>query len=153
MSRILFCSLKPALTTNQFVNRIVSQCKYTTFGVYKPALTFKPIQFGIQLCRNQPKRAYQSHQALLDIDVSKLTKDVIIYKYANDRYFKLFNLFGLVQFFIMTLCAESVKNKLVDIPVDETAENYSSLKFYEKINLGNNKYRYALSVGCCALGE
>lgn len=152
MNRILFCHLKPITTTYQFVNKLIPQCKYTTYGIYKPAFTFKPIQYSIQLLQNYTKRTYLT-QAPLDIDVSKLTKDVIIFKYVNDRYFKWFNIFGIIQFFILMICAEANKNTLQDIPVDKTIEGYDTLPFYQKVNLGEDKYRYGISLLCCGLGE
>lgn len=112
-------------------------------------LAYKPIQFGINV---YTKRSY-STPALLNIDVSNLTKDVIVYKYNNPRYFKLLNIFAMVQFVFWTAMVEFSLFSMRDTPVDETSADTKEQPVYKKINLGSDRFRYGLGSVFLLIGK
>lgn len=115
--------------------------------VYKPILH----QFSTNVLK-QFYRANASY-APINIDAANLTKDVIVYKYNNPKYFKLMNIFGIAQFFFWVLCSEFMLSNLRYTPVNADDPNIQDLPFYLKINLGENKYKYGLSFGSFLLGK
>ncbi|KAJ8948822.1 hypothetical protein NQ318_013474 [Aromia moschata] len=80
-------------------------------------------------------------QKQLDVNTN-VTKDVILYKYKNDTFFKVVNIFALCQFGFWTYLSTFAYTKLRDAPVDSSKET----KWWRKINLGENKYRNALTI-------
>lgn len=146
MNSQLFCKVATAFGRRQSLIQISHHRNYI-----KPALAYKPIQSSIVLFKHcaQRKVGYLTH---VNIDPSKLTKDVIVFKYDNPRYFKIMNIFGVVQFVVWTALAEFNINTLRDIPVDETVENFNEQPFYKRINLGTDTYRYGISCLFVGLG-
>lgn len=112
-------------------------------------LAYKPAQFAFNVFA---KRSHSS-VAPLNIDVSNLTKDVIVYKYDNPRYFKLLNIFALVQFVFWTGMAEFQLSNLRDTPVDETAPGFEEQPFYKRKNLGENRFKYGLASVLLLMGK
>lgn len=114
---------------------------------------FRPIacQFSTNLVK--PLIRCQSSYAAMNIDVSNLSKDVIVYKYENPRHFKIMNVCGIVQFFFFLLCAEFTLSNLKDVPVDENDPDYNNLPFYAKTNLGENKYKFGLAFVTFLVGK
>ncbi|KAK9891378.1 hypothetical protein WA026_014622 [Henosepilachna vigintioctopunctata] len=78
---------------------------------------------------------------------TNVVKDVILFKYENPRFFKILNLFALVQFGFWTYLSLTAYETLRDVPIDEHAE-----KWWERINLGENKYRNTITTVCFLIG-
>lgn len=112
-------------------------------------LAYKPIQFAFNVCTKRP----YSTAAPININLSNLTKDVIVYKYENPRYFKLLNIFAIVQFVFWTMTVEFQMSQLRDTPVDETVPDFSELPLYKRKNLGSDKYKYGLAFVFVFIGE
>lgn len=113
-------------------------------------LAYKPIQFAFNA--SSARKSY-STVAPINMNASNLTKDVIVYKYNNPRYFKLLNIFALVQFVFWTGMVELQLSTLRDTPVDETAEGFNEQPFYKKKNLGSDRYKYGVSAVLALVGE
>ncbi|XP_055311514.1 transmembrane protein 223 [Sitodiplosis mosellana] len=114
-------------------------------------LIYKPIVYTFstnglkQFCRSN------GSYAPLNIDTN-LAKDVIVFKYNNPRYFKMMNIFGLAQFFFWLICSEFTLSNLRNTPINEGAPNFADLPLYLRVNLGENKYKYGLAIGCFMFG-
>lgn len=124
-----------------------------TFVKEPPNVVYKPIVY--QLSTNGLKlfcRHNYSH-APINIDVSNLTKDVIVYKYNNPKYFKIMNIFGIAQFFFWLICAEFTLSNLKYTPVNTEDPKFEDLPIYLRINLGENKYKYGLAIACFMFGK
>nr|XP_023014041.1 transmembrane protein 223 [Leptinotarsa decemlineata] len=78
----------------------------------------------------------------LDVNTN-VTKDVILYKYHNSRYFNLMNIFAICQFGFWTYLSVISLKTLRDVPVQET--DREEKRWWEKINLGENKYRNGIA--------
>ncbi|KAJ8915855.1 hypothetical protein NQ315_004669 [Exocentrus adspersus] len=91
----------------------------------------------INLKSNCIKRYYC--QKSLDINTN-VAKDVILYKYKNDRFFKIINIFGIAQFGFWTYLSMFSFTNLKDVPVDS-----NEVKWWRKINLGENKYKISFT--------
>uniref|UniRef100_A0A1A9WYI8 Transmembrane protein 223 n=1 Tax=Glossina brevipalpis TaxID=37001 RepID=A0A1A9WYI8_9MUSC len=82
-------------------------------------------------------------------DVStNVSKDVILYKYENPRFFKVLNFFGISQFIFWTYLSHFAFTSLRDAPVEQKED----IAWYERINLGENKYRNGISIMCFVIG-
>lgn len=82
---------------------------------------------------------------------AKLVKDVIVFKYENPRFFKYLNIFAISQFLCWNYLAHFSFTSLRDAPVDNTTAE--DVAWWRKINLGENKYRNALTITCFIIGE
>ncbi|XP_044767167.1 transmembrane protein 223 [Coccinella septempunctata] len=78
---------------------------------------------------------------------TNVIKDVILYKYDNPRFFKTLNLFAIVQFGFWSYLSLTAYETLRDAPVKQNAE-----KWWEKFNLGENKYRYTITFASFLIG-
>lgn len=103
-------------------------------------------------CLKQFVRKYSSN-APINSTVQNLTKDVIIFKYDNPRFFKLMNIFGVVQFFFWVIFAESIMTTIKFVPVDRDSPNFKDLPLYMKINFGENKYKWGMTIFSFVVGE
>uniref|UniRef100_A0A1A9VY05 Transmembrane protein 223 n=1 Tax=Glossina austeni TaxID=7395 RepID=A0A1A9VY05_GLOAU len=81
---------------------------------------------------------------------TNVSKDVILYKYENPRFYKILNLFGISQFIFWTYLSHFAFTSLKDAPVEK--KDYVDLAWYERINLGENKYRNGISIMCFVIG-
>lgn len=81
---------------------------------------------------------------------AKLIKDVIVFKYENPKFFKYLNIFAICQFLCWNYLANFSFTTLRDAPVEQGSEE---LPWWRTINLGENKYRNALTLMCFAIGE
>ncbi|XP_037810844.1 transmembrane protein 223 [Lucilia sericata] len=120
-------SLKEALTLNTRVFR------------HQPPVTksFNGLQRS-NLCT----RAY-------DINTN-VTKDVILYKYENPGFFKTLNIFGICQFVFWTYLSHFAFTTLRDAPVEQ--KEGVELRWFERINLGENKYRNGITAMSFLIG-
>lgn len=100
-----------------------------------------------------PKRRFhftsniKTNTSLAEINTSPI-KDVILFKYENPRFFKVLNLFAVVQFGFWSYLSLTAYETLRDAPVPKNAE-----KWWEKFNLGENKYRYTIAFSCFLIGS
>lgn len=100
----------------------------------------------------QFQRKYASY-APINIDASNLTKDVIVYKYNSPQFFKLMNIFAIVQFFFWLICSEFTLSTLRDTPIDETDPSFNTKSVIYRVNLGENKYKYGIATVSFCLGK
>uniref|UniRef100_A0A1I8PCE4 Transmembrane protein 223 n=1 Tax=Stomoxys calcitrans TaxID=35570 RepID=A0A1I8PCE4_STOCA len=84
-----------------------------------------------------------------DVNTS-VPKDVILYKYENPKFFRIINIFGICQFVFWTYLSHFALTSLRDAPVEQ--REGEELAWYEKINLGENKYRNGISIISFAIG-
>ncbi|KAF5292883.1 hypothetical protein FQR65_LT11135 [Abscondita terminalis] len=82
---------------------------------------------------------YKSSQINVNTNV---VKDVILYKYENPKFFKLLNVFAICQFGFWSYLSMFSFTTLRDAPVS----NSEDARWWEKINLGENKYKNTLAV-------
>lgn len=97
------------------------------------------------------KQSFSSYRQQLD--AAKLTKDVIVYKYNNPRFFKILNIFAIVQFGFWTYVADLSFSELRDTPVDENQKDLSLEPFYKQFNLGSDRFRYSMAAICTGFGK
>ncbi|XP_053967485.1 transmembrane protein 223 [Anastrepha ludens] len=81
---------------------------------------------------------------------TNVTKDVILFKYENPRYYNVLNIFALCQFVFWTYLSHFAFTTLKDAPVLELPED--ELAWYQRINLGENKYRNGITTFCFLIG-
>lgn len=81
---------------------------------------------------------------------TNVAKDVILYKYENPKQMRAINFFALAQFFFWNYLSYVAFNELRDTPVDE--EKKEELPFWQRINLGESKWRNGISIGCFLIG-
>lgn len=87
---------------------------------------------------------------ILDVNTN-VTKDVILFKYENPRFFKILNLFAICQYLFWNYLAYFAFTTLKDAPV-EAAKN-EELSWWRKINLGENKYRNTITIVSFLIGN
>ncbi|XP_065349060.1 transmembrane protein 223 [Cloeon dipterum] len=78
---------------------------------------------------------------------TKVSKDVILFHHENPRFFKMLNFFGLSQFafwMYLSYCCSTLK----DVPVKDSA----NVTWWQSVNLGEKKYKHALTVGSFLIG-
>ncbi|XP_073845597.1 transmembrane protein 223 [Musca autumnalis] len=147
MSSLLRLLLNPLKNTNcQTQNvRLFSQqssllhrLKETLSFTAKPA---KP--------RNCPKQQYCTEQRAYDVNTN-VAKDVIMYKYENPKFFKIINIFGICQFTFWAYLSHFAFTSLRDAPVEQ--KEGQEMAWYERINLGENKYRNGITIMCFCIG-
>ncbi|XP_011182184.1 transmembrane protein 223 [Zeugodacus cucurbitae] len=81
---------------------------------------------------------------------TNVTKDVILFKYENPKYYNVLNIFGLCQFVFWTYLSHFAFTTLKDAPVQEIPGE--ELAWYQQINLGENKYRNGITTICFLIG-
>lgn len=81
---------------------------------------------------------------------TKVIKDVILYRYENQKFFRIVNIFALCQFGFWTYLSHFAFTTLKDAPVPKDAD---SLPWWRRINLGENKYRNTLTVLSFLIGK
>lgn len=146
---LLLLNSSRAAVSSLFFQKLIRKSPSPSILFKAERLTYKPIQFAFSV---YTKRSY-STAAPINIDVSNLTKDVIVYKYNNPRYFKLLNIFALVQFVFWLGMVEFQLSSLRDAPVDKSVENFEKQPFYKKTNLGSNRYKYGLASVLFLIGK
>ncbi|KXJ84186.1 hypothetical protein RP20_CCG018910 [Aedes albopictus] len=81
---------------------------------------------------------------------TKVVKDVMLYKYDNPRFYRILNIFAITQFLFWGYLSHFAYNTLRDTPVPEG--NSEELAWYERINLGENKYRNGIAIMSFLIG-
>lgn len=99
---------------------------------------------------NNVKNNHNFCTKVYDVNTN-VSKDVILYKYENPRFYKVLNLFGISQFIFWTYLSHFAFTSLKDAPVEK--KDYVDLAWYERINLGENKYRNGISIMCFVIGK
>lgn len=82
---------------------------------------------------------------------TNVTKDVILYKYENPKFFKILNIFGICQFMFWTYLSHFAFTTLRDAPVEQ--KEGVELRWFERINLGENKYRNGITAMSFLIGK
>ncbi|XP_034110244.1 transmembrane protein 223 [Drosophila nasuta] len=95
-----------------------------------------------------PLRA-QSTRAAFDMSTN-VTKDVMLFKYENPRFYNMLNFFGVCQFVFWTYLSHFAFTTLKDAPVVEKPGE--ELKWYQRINLGENKYKNGITICSFLIG-
>lgn len=83
---------------------------------------------------------------------TNVTKDVILFKHDNPRYYKMMNLFAISQFAFWSYLSVVAFTTLRDAPVEVPADG-QALPWYERINLGENKYRNGITIITSSVGK
>lgn len=86
------------------------------------------------------------------LDNTNIIKDVILFKYDNPRFYKIVNIFAIVQYVFWTYLGISAKTQLRDVPVDESKLTPSS-PWYTKLNLGAPNWRFGITISCVTIGK
>ncbi|KAK9502921.1 hypothetical protein O3M35_011603 [Rhynocoris fuscipes] len=97
----------------------------------------------------KPKITFRYSSSLLNVN-SNVAKDVILFKYENPTYYKYLNLFGITQFGFWMYLSHFTFTSLRDVPVQK--DDTKKLAWYERINLGENKYKNTIAVCCAVIG-
>lgn len=108
-----------------------------------------------QLSADCFKQFYRKNStyAPININTKNLTKDVIVFKYENPKYFKMMNFFGIIQFFFFLIASEFTLSTLRPTPIDENDPEFENKPFYFRVNLGENKYKYGISFASFMFGK
>lgn len=75
-------------------------------------------------------------------------KDVILFKYENPKFYKVLNTLSISHFIFFSYLCYYTLTSLKDAP--DYYSKGDNLVWYERINLGEDKYRHGISV-CCGL--
>ncbi|XP_038223500.1 transmembrane protein 223 [Zerene cesonia] len=116
--------------------------------------TFTALRYPVQYnCINKSSAVNYSSKVPKTIhDVNtRVTKDVILFKYENPKYFMYMNTFAIVQYMFWTYLGVFALKNLKDAPVD-TAKIDESTPWFRKINLGENKYKNTLGAVALLIG-
>ncbi|XP_022193420.2 transmembrane protein 223 [Nilaparvata lugens] len=92
-----------------------------------------------------------TNTGILNVD-TKVNKDVVLYKFEKVRQVRMLSAFGLGQAMFWNYWAHFLYTAIKDTPVDESKLDENS-KWYDKINLGQNKYKIAFSAACLFVGN
>lgn len=105
-------------------------------------------------CVNKVKNVSYSSVATKTIhDVNtNVTKDVILYKYENPKFYMYMNLFAVVQYMFWSYLGLFAFSTLRDAPVDKSKITEDT-PWFRKINLGENKYRNTLGSVAFLVGK
>lgn len=143
-------SIKSMAAPPSFRNAIVTKipAQPTQAIVFKPHLYQL---FTSNAFRQFQRKSYASY-APINIDARNLTKDVIVYKYNNPRFFKVMNIFAIVQFFFWLICSEFTLSTLRDTPINDNDPDISNKSIIYRVNLGENKYKYGIATATFFLG-
>lgn len=163
MNRILsnkYYSMSASLFRNYSIKSIAAPSFRNCIVAKAPAqptqaIVCKPILYQLltsNAFRQLQCKSYASY-APINIDARNLTKDVIVYKYNNAKFFKLMNIFAIVQFFFWLICSEFTLSTLRDTPIDETDPDISSKSIIYRVNLGENKYKFGIATATFFLGK
>ncbi|KAH8369936.1 hypothetical protein KR093_001513 [Drosophila rubida] len=91
----------------------------------------------------------QSSRAAFDMSTN-VPKDVMLFKYENPRFYNMLNFFGVCQFVFWTYLSHFAFTTLKDAPVVEKPGE--ELKWYQRINLGENKYKNGITICSFLIG-
>lgn len=139
-----------ALFLNNIIRRSVANIKTNSFRIFGSSLspnTSIIIRQQITAKLSPPTSQNFCNKAF---DVStNVSKDIILFKYENPKFYKMLNIFAIVQFLFWNYLSHAAFTTLRDAPVEEVAEDAA---WYRRINLGDNKYRNGITVSCFLIG-
>lgn len=107
----------------------------------KTLFNLKPIYVRSLVVRNS------ANVPSVDVNTNVI-KDVILFKYENPRFFKMFNIFAICQFGFWSYLSIFAFQSLRDAPVSQD----QNTSWWRKINLGENKYRNTLAASAFIIG-
>lgn len=90
-------------------------------------------------------------KAIHDVNTN-VTKDVILFKYENPKFFTYMNMFAVVQYMFWSYLGIFAFSTLRDAPVDDSKLT-DDTPWFRKVNLGQNKYRNTLGAVAFLVGE
>lgn len=105
-------------------------------------------------CINKVKNVSYSSVATKTIhDVNtNVTKDVILFKYENPKFYMYMNIFAVVQYMFWSYLGIFAFSTLRDAPVDKSKIT-DETPWFRKVNLGENKYRNTLGSVAFLVGK
>jgi hypothetical protein len=95
-----------------------------------------------------PNTVLRRFKQTFDINTN-VKNDVILYKYENEKFYKILNAFSICQFFFWSYLAHFAYTTLRDAPVPTDP----NAPWWRRINLGENKYRNTISIFSFCVGE
>ena len=114
-------------------------------------IVIKPFSTKLPSIRQQTVRNFAETRPY-DVNTN-VAKDVILFKYENQRFFRILNIFGISQFIFWTYISAFAYTTLKDAPVAETKPGEPEPAWYQKVNLGDNKYRNGITIISFLLGK
>uniref|UniRef100_T1JGR0 Transmembrane protein 223 n=1 Tax=Strigamia maritima TaxID=126957 RepID=T1JGR0_STRMM len=109
-------------------------------------------RFSRNISRNASFSFAKNKLLPFEVD-TRVGKDVTLYQYENTRFHRLLSFFAVGQFFCWGYLSHFAYTCLRDTPIsDPDGDIKTKLPFWRRINMGENKYRYGLTVLCASLG-
>lgn len=84
---------------------------------------------------------------------SHFSKDIIVYKNDNPKYYRMINIFTISQFLFWGYMGHWSFTSLRNTKIDETVEKDENVSWFRKVNLGEDKYKYGMAATCFVIGE
>lgn len=105
-------------------------------------------------CVNKVKNvSYSSVTTKTIHDVNtNVTKDVVLFKYENPKFYMYMNIFAVVQYMFWSYLGIFAFSSLRDAPVDKSKIT-DDTPWFRKVNLGENKYRNTLGSVAFLVGK
>ncbi|XP_023946838.2 transmembrane protein 223 [Bicyclus anynana] len=117
----------------------------------KRAVTFRyPLKKNCAKAVNGASFSSAVTKTIHDVNTN-VTKDVILFKYENPKFYKYMNIFAVVQYMFWTYLGLFALQNLRDVPVDKSTIT-ADTPWFRKINLGENKYRNTIGIISVAIG-
>lgn len=129
----------------------MSLLAYTSAAVRNLAVLRVSIQY--KNCVNHIKPVSFSTvttKTIHDVNTNVI-KDVILFKYENPKFFRYMNIFAVVQYAFWSYLGAFAFTSLRDAPIDKSKIKEDT-PFYQRINLGENKYKNTLSIIALVVG-
>lgn len=86
-------------------------------------------------------------------NTANLAKDVIVFKYENPRFYRNFNIFAICQFVFWAYLSQLTFTTLRDVPVAADEKAKQDVAWWQKINLGGDRYRIGMTTFCFLIGK
>lgn len=144
ISRTNFASRLWSTPFTQPLNRTLTKAAGTN--------VHKPFTYKLATALKQFHRSHSS-KAPINLNTAAIAKDLIVYKYENPRFYRIVNLFGFVQLFVLSYVSESLLHGLKNVPVDVEDQRLKNIPSYLRVNFGENSWRYGLATGIFLTGK
>ncbi|XP_074653073.1 transmembrane protein 223-like [Tubulanus polymorphus] len=146
-----FSSKTIAGITNRLMFISGSIPRKMNFGFFSPINNGKSIYATI----GSATKRRMTGKAPFEIDPN-VSQDVLLFRYDNERLYKVLGLFGIAQFIFWMYLAHFSYNNLIDVnstpSLETSSADQDSLPWWKKINLGKNMYRNGITGLCLSLG-
>lgn len=86
-----------------------------------------------------------------EVDMGSISKDVLVYSYKNERFYKLLTYFGCAQFAFWAYLALFSFQTLRDAPEESLTEENTT--WWRRVAATETKYKNGISILCFAFGE